>query len=140
MNSISVKKKSAREEVERLIGWLIVSELFLVLIYLGSTYAGNPSWHIKILFDLDGEANIPTWFSSIQLLGVGLVFLLVSRLRNFTIFADKIFFKISGLAFIYFSMDEVVTIHEKITSSLSKFDFIPQFKGNHGIWILEFIS
>ena len=138
MDSAPVKKKSTHGEVKRLIGWLIISELFLVLIYLCSAYAGNPSWHIQVLFDLDREANIPAWFSSMQLFAIGLVFLFVSCLRNFKIFTDKIFFKISGLVFIYFSMDEVAVIHEKITSFLRKFDFIPRFKGGRGIWIMVY--
>ena len=35
-------------------------------------------------------------------------------------------------------MDEAATIHEKMTTVLRKIEWVPSFKGGHGIWILVY--
>lgn len=40
-----------------------------------------------------------------------------------------------GAVFLYFSLDEVATLHESITGVLERFEAVPRFAGEHGIWI-----
>src|SRR5688500_16471159 len=67
--------------------WLLVSliavELVLVSIYAKMALATSPS-QIGVLFNLDEEANVPSWFSSTQLFAIGVVILLatLSPLRD----------------------------------------------------------
>jgi hypothetical protein len=90
------------------------------------------------LFNLDGEATLPAWFSSLQLGLVGVIFLAVwvgvpereSGLRQFLL--------IVGLGFLFLSMDEAAEFHEKLTRVLRHVDWLPQFKG--GIWIPIYLS
>lgn len=74
---------------------------------LGATYLGTPGLQA---FDLDGEGNVPTWFSSAGLLACGLVaFLLRRRARGLTAFA----FLLSVAA-----VDEVAMFHERAAAWL----------------------
>lgn len=54
---------------------LILCELVLVAIYWLGVFSGGHFQALHTLFDLDGEGNIPAWFSSAQLLVVALAFL-----------------------------------------------------------------
>ena len=38
----------------------------------------------------------------------------------------------------FFSIDEVATVHESITGLLERFEAVPRFAGEHGIWILVY--
>ncbi len=74
---------------------------------LGATYLVAPSHHA---FDLDGEGNVPTWFSSAGLLACGaLALLLRRRARGLTAFA----FLLSAAA-----VDEVGMFHERAAAWL----------------------
>ncbi|NOU26671.1 MAG: hypothetical protein HOO96_02100 [Polyangiaceae bacterium] len=74
---------------------------------LGATYLATPGYGA---FDLDGEGNVPTWFSSAGLLACGLVaFLLRRRARGLTAFA----FLLSAAA-----VDEVAMFHERAAAWL----------------------
>ena len=53
---------------------LILIELLLVTGYVLNVLWGSPSWIVTRLVDLDDEGSIATWFSSMQLFIVGLLF------------------------------------------------------------------
>lgn len=71
------------------------------------------------LFDLDAEMNIPTWYSSAQLLLVGLL-LGVFAWAQWDRTKIKASFGLLGAAglFFLFSMDEVATLHENLGGKL----------------------
>lgn len=74
---------------------------------LGATYLVAPG---RGAFDLDGEGNVPTWFSSAGLLACGaFAFLLRRRARGLTAFA----FLLSTAA-----VDEVAMFHERAAAWL----------------------
>ena len=66
------------KDAHRLLFGLILFELLLVAIYVGDSLLGSPISVIH-MFDLDREATIPAWFSSVQLFLIGIIFLLVAR-------------------------------------------------------------
>ena len=95
-----------------LILFFFICDLTLALLYLGNWWLLQPFHKINLLLDLDGEANLPTWYSSMQLFLVG---------GLLAIFAYGKFDKrdkaswlliVWPLVFVALSIDEVVTIHE----------------------------
>ena len=118
----------------KLFAVLLLFEACLVLIYLFDVFAGMPR-PVHILFDLDAERTIPAWFSSAQLSCIGLV-LLLSRFWPQQPHPEVAwFFLFTGLGFLFLSIDEAFELHEKVTGLLRPFEWIPRFRGNHGIWI-----
>lgn len=123
------------KEASRLLVGLVVFELFLVLIYVADSWLGSPISAIHRLFDLDRESTIPGWFSSIQLFSIGIIFVLAARQCGPSDHPSGLFLVIVGAGFVFLSADEAAAIHEKITEVLTRIEWMPRFKGNHGIWI-----
>lgn len=91
---------------------LLGLDLALGLIYLAYYLLGRPFEPLANFIDLDGEANLPTWYSSIQWFCVAAV-LWVFAERHF-VRAQIRSWLLLLLPAIYlaFSLDEVATIHE----------------------------
>lgn len=124
-------------EKHRVLKWLILCNLTLVTLYLVSNHVFMvPSWTIRHWFDLQAEANIPTWFSSAQLL---LLFIL-SILYSIHIDSKHLrsFYSLIGLVFLFFSADETSEIHESITSIFKQLSMHSFFPHAHGMWILVY--
>ena len=119
----------------KLLFGLVLFDLCLVLIFAVNTLLGDPSRSMKELFDLGGEGNIPAWFSSMQLFLIGLIFFLRTRQLDRDRSPSPSFLLTVSAGFLYLSVDEVSSIHEKITLVLKQVEFMPRFSGDHGIWI-----
>lgn len=104
---------------------------FLFLVVLGLTLVslvGNFSKNflgfsqltsgLKLLFDVDGEANIPTWYSSVALLLCGILLAIIAVLKNQEGDRFALHWKVLSLIFLFLSLDEVVGIHELPISPL----------------------
>lgn len=122
------------ERLLHLIFRLFVGAIFLLLIvYAINQLLGNPFETVGILFDVDGIANLPAWFSSMQLFTIGVVFLCFRTIMGKC--PGSGLFMVLGIGFVFLSMDEAVVIHETITCPLKHVSWIPRFKGDQGIWI-----
>lgn len=129
------------QDIIRLFTVLAISEISFVLLYLEDFFLGHPSETLQYLFDLNAEANIPTWFSSSQLLVIGIIFLLIGRQMNQSKTGGRPFYFILGLAFMGLSADETAIIHERFNDGLAKFHLFPGFNDLHdGIWIFVYLS
>ena len=115
---------------------LIFLDLCLVSIFAAAILLGSPSW--RILFNLDREGNIPAWFSSVQLFLTGMIVLLRSREIDPGHSPSRLFFLAVGTGFIFLSADEAASIHETIGRALIHVEWMPRFKGGHGIWIFVY--
>lgn len=96
----------------RIVAGLYLTDAAIVLLYLTNVWAGSPYLFPTRLLDLDGEANLPAWYSSAKFLMLGLVLVLVAhgtpgRLRSRRALLPSL------LAFAL-SLDEVAGIHEWI--------------------------
>ena len=60
---------------------------------------------INILFNLDREATIPAWFSSAQLLLIGILFIFSNNWAQINRIVNPEFLLIVGISFVYLSMD-----------------------------------
>ena len=125
-------------DIKKLIAGLIVFELCLVLIFAADTLLGSPIGVVHTLFDLQAERTIPAWFSSIQLFLIGLIFLLKGYRLDKDHSPSPLFLLMVGVGFVFLSADEAASIHEKIAYVLKRFEWVPSFKGNRGIWIFVY--
>lgn len=123
----------AEQLLNRVFRLFFGSVLILLVVYAANRWLGNPFETVGILFDVDGEANIPAWFSSMQLFCIGIAFLFLRLVMGKA--PGSRLFKAMGIVFIFLSMDEAAVIHEKITGVLKQVSWVPRFKGGRGIWI-----
>lgn len=101
-----------RSTIPDFVRLLLMADITMVALYVLDTALGNPSWTFTRLVDLCGEANVPTWYSSGQLLVLGLllgVFAVIrtsqGAVRSWPLFA------MPALC-LALSLDEVAQIHE----------------------------
>ncbi len=67
-------------------------------------------------FDLDREANVPTWYSTILLFSVALTSITIHFLKNKSSNQNRRFFWLGFSAvFCYLSLDEAAQLHEPLT-------------------------
>jgi hypothetical protein len=129
----------SEQAARKLLFVVITFEICLVAVFLASSILGKPSLIIHKLFNLDGEKNVPALFSSVQLFLIGIIFLSMAYQPRQQYFFSPLFLAILGVGFIFLHFDEALAIHEHITSSLKHIDWIPRFKGNHGIWVAPYL-
>ncbi len=140
-----VRKPATEMALPRGVGEIRVGWIFLALVAIELTIVavnfldwrfGMPSRLVHDLFYVDGEANIPTWFSSSQLLVAGSVVGLAAFAGQPERNPSRLFFLVVAVCFVFLSMDEVATVHEQIGGRLKKLAFVPRFADSHGGWIV----
>lgn len=91
---------------------LLLADITMVALYVLDTALGHPYRPFTGLVDLDGEANLPSWYSSGQLLVLGLLLgvFAVIRPNRLTIRSWPLF-ALPALC-LFLSLDEVAQIHE----------------------------
>src|SRR5512134_1570111 len=96
-------------------GCLFFGDVMLVGLYLFLFLHGNPMGNDRPgMFNLDGEGNIPSWYSASKLLAVALSAYFYGRL---ILLSDRVagwLILLGAALFAYLSMDEGATLHEKI--------------------------
>ena len=118
---------------------LLLIELGFVLIYLLNIGLGEPFEAISQWFNLDAESTIPSWFSSLQIFCIALVFLIVSQHIKKEEKSFRWFLILVSLIFVFLAMDESVAIHEKITNILRDVTWIPE-SIRSGIWVFIYLG
>lgn len=112
---------------------MLLVELLLVSFYWLDILLGSPVPVLHALFDLDGEGNLPAWFSSFQLALISLcLWFMVFRHRR----PDKpsrAFFVLLASGFLLWSADETAQMHERLTGwiGLRYVDWLPYFLNEH---------
>lgn len=97
----------------------ICSFIILILIILHIITLNSPTY-IHQKFDLNSEANLPTWFSTILLFSVACLTFIIFRysvLQSQKTFVQT-FWVILSVIFCFLSFDEAAKIHEIIDESL----------------------
>jgi hypothetical protein len=90
----------------------IFIDVSLGLGYIVNELIGHPYSRLTVLLDLNGEGNLPTWYSSIQWFCVA-TFLGLFAYSNFRIGQRRSWLlPVLALFFLAFSVDEVARIHE----------------------------
>lgn len=91
---------------------LLLADITMGALYILDTALGHPYWTFTRLVDLDREANLPTWYSSGQLLVLGLLLGVFAVIRtNRRAIRSWPLFALPALC-LALSLDEVAQIHE----------------------------
>lgn len=108
------------KECRGLIACFFGADVFFVAAYLFLFLYGNPIGSDQPgMFDLDGEGNVPAWYSSMKLLAVGLCLYLFGRL---ILQKDRLagwLILAAAALFAYLSLDEGAVLHEKFGNRLT---------------------
>jgi len=104
----------------RLITLLGVIAGVLLLIHIGLTVyhytISELPWVIRQLFDVDEENNIPTWYSSINLLLTSGFTLLLAQQKKAEKDQWSAYWRFLGYGFLLLSLDEMAGLHESFNS------------------------
>lgn len=125
----------SREWVRSALFVLLAIDAALVLAYAVDTLLWSPSWTLHLLLDLDAEGTPAVWYISGKLLLASTLFLLLATGTTDPAVGTHRFLGLVGLALLLLSADETVGFHERITVVLRRFDGLPRFTGDHGMWI-----
>ncbi len=101
------------ERIPILIKALFIADLAVALLHVLNILIGEPHPSVTRLVDLNGEGNLPTWYSASQLL---LIAFLVGVLAVVEREGSQGQFRViltAGFAFVLLSLDEVAQIHER---------------------------
>ena len=90
--------------------WVVAATLGIA--YLVDVVLGRPGGSLSHVVDLDGEANLPTWFSSVQWFAVAILTFVAVDARVERGDRRTWALWILPLIFLAFSADEVVKAHE----------------------------
>jgi hypothetical protein len=115
---------------------ILFCEVVLVAIYWLDVMTSNQFQALHTLFDLDGEGNIPAWFSSAQLMVVALAFWTHALRQPAGLRPSRRFFAMAGCAALYVSMDEAGQVHEQVTALMGRryVDWLPAYAGSISCW------
>jgi hypothetical protein len=116
--------------------WLLLFEAFLIALHVLSLVTGRPS--LESLFNLNGEQNLPTWFSSIQLFLIALTLFSIKAPAARYPRDKRLQVRLVAAGFVFLSMDEFIALHERITARAGSMDWVPTFN-THGAWILPYV-
>jgi hypothetical protein len=101
-----------RSRIPPVILIFFIIDLALGLAYIVNYLAGQPFRPLTLLLDLNGECNLPSWYSSMQWLCVAIL-LGIFAYRNFSRSSRRSWLLVAlALLFLAFSVDEVAQIHE----------------------------
>ena len=123
---------SGRQALKLLIT-LIGFELLLVLVYAIDSWIQTSGRDFHDLFDLNGEGNLPAWFSSFQLLLIAVSFWVLAAHRRATHRPSRAFLRACGAFFLVLSIDETAMLHERITHLVGSryVDWVPAYIRSH---------
>lgn len=105
---------SGRKRIPLAVIVLFAIDSVLAISYVVIWLVQGPSGRLFHLLDLDGESNVPTWYSSVQLFCVS-VLLGLFAVRNFDRPRKATWaLMLCPLFFLALSADEIATVHEKV--------------------------
>lgn len=99
----------------------VLLSIIAALVLLGLLLPSHPIWLgresatlglLAARFDLDGEGNLPSYFSALQLLACGLVLTLFALQHRRTGSRWRHHWTVLACGFVYLSFDEAAQLHE----------------------------
>jgi hypothetical protein len=123
----------AARKARRLFFAMFLVELLLVSFYWLDILLGSPVAVLHALVDLDGEGNLPAWFSSFQLALISLSLWFMVFRQSPSDRPSRAFFALPATVFLLWSADETAQMHERLTGwiGLRYVDWLPYFLSQH---------
>lgn len=126
----------------------ILRVLFIVILFLVGAHsvvqfcwvtqacgsATSPINHYGYLFDLNKEANIPTWYSVVQLFAVAMFLALTAKLERARRSSAIAWWGLAAI-FVYMSLDEATDMHGFWRAGMESF-VIPGTNNAHFAWVI----
>ncbi|MBI3653699.1 MAG: hypothetical protein HY231_21925 [Acidobacteria bacterium] len=134
-------KPSAEQQARQIFLIMLAVELLLVALYWLDIVLGAPVAVLHALVDLDGEGNLPTWFSSFQLALIALALGFLAFQQRKSERPSKIFLALLASVFLLWSADETAQMHERLTAFIGQryVDWLPAFFAQHQSLVALFI-
>jgi hypothetical protein len=133
-----METKMPRLRVPRFIQVLFIINLTLALAYVLDYLVGRPYRPLTQFLDLNGECNLPTWYSSVQWFAVAALLGLFAK-RNASRASPRSWLLFAlPIVFLAFSLDEVAQIHEAVgkrSDALFIGDRAQSMFSRTGIWM-----
>lgn len=116
---------------------LLAIELILEALFA----APLPSYTVQMWFDLNGEANIPSWFSSTQLFAVAALaaYAALAECAAWRAPLSRSGWWLASAIFLYLSLDEAAQLHEAVGEQVSKHVTIGALQENVYYWLPAFL-
>ena len=128
-----------RNPVLEVVKIFLIADIMMVVLYVLDNLLGHPFSIVTRLVDLDGEANLPAWYSSSQILFLGLLFALFALIMRHHRPSPFLPAGALSLMCLGLSLDETAQIHEwignqsdKLLTTGTRKDFL---FGHTGIWM-----
>jgi hypothetical protein len=117
------------QQARKLFLTLICIELILVVGYGTDAWVQGPNGQLHELINLDGEGNLPAWFSSFQLALISISFWTLAGRARESHRPSRRFLRLCGGFFLLLSIDETAMLHERTTASLGSryVDWLPMY-------------
>jgi len=117
------------QQARRLFLTLICIELLLVVAYGTDAWVQGSTGQLNEFINLDGEGNLPAWFSSFQLTLISISFWMLAACARESHRPSRRFLRMCGGFFLLLSIDETAMLHERITASLGSryVDWLPGY-------------
>lgn len=108
---------------KRVAAWLTLVLVVLVLASLAGSFSTYILSHPRLfglvrLFDLDSEANIPTWYASISLLACSVILAAIAHTQPKEAIPKAGDWRTLSIIFLFLSIDELASIHELLIEPL----------------------
>src|SRR6185503_18029981 len=116
-------------QARKLLLTAICIELLLVVAYGTDAWVQGSTGQLNELINLDGEGNLPAWFSSFQLALISISFWTLAARARERHRPSRRFLRLCGGFFLLLSIDETAMLHERITASLGSryVDWLPVY-------------
>lgn len=93
------------------IRFLLAADVTMIALFLLDNLAGHPNWKLSEWVNLERESNLPTWYSSCQLLILGLLLTLFAHSQR-RLGTTRVSFFAGAVLCVAMSLDEVAQVHE----------------------------
>ncbi|HSK11475.1 MAG TPA: hypothetical protein VK911_17960 [Vicinamibacterales bacterium] len=120
---VSVRARTVAMLLALAIAALTVASLTgqILRFYFGHDYV----FGLVSLFNVNREANVPTWYATATLLGASLLLWLIARVSRAAGERDARYWLWLSLLFLYVSADESMSLHEQLNVHLRPQTFLP---------------